>query len=273
MTALPPVVTTGGNSIPDSAIFFGPWNYAPPYTYMELDRSQSFSYGTGSTPQQDVHVTALRGYWNQVKPAGALSAALSDTTGTTASVTDSCSTGVGDVIIVGTESMLVRDMTWADSGLTLVSGGTTDEASDNVLTLSGPGILAGEVIQLDAEWMLAVSTAGSTVTVERAWNGSVIAVHSTPAVYAQRQLTVARGFGGSTAATHLSNATVTAQLIPPDARELAIAEALNLVYQKADAYARVLGGGPQSTVPGGSLPDLRDRVYNSLGRRARQRVV
>jgi hypothetical protein len=274
VTALPPVVTTGGTSIPDSAIFFGPWNYAPPFTYMELDRSQSFSYGVGSTPQQDVKVTGLRGYWNQAEPGGALAAALSDTTSTAVTVTDSYTVGVGDVIIVGTESMQVRDMAWAATGLTLSSGGTADSAADVVLTLSGAGIVAGEVIQVDAEWMLAVSVAGSVVVVERGYNGSVIATHSAAAaVYAQRQLTVARGFGGSTAAAHLSNAAVTVQLIPADAHELAIAEALNIVFQKTAAYARTIGENGAVPVPGGGLQDLRDKVYNSLGRKARQRVV
>jgi hypothetical protein len=143
-----------------------------------------------------------------------------------------------------------------------------------VLTLSGAGIVAGEVIQVDAEWMLAVSVAGSTVVVERGYNGSVIATHSaSTTVYAQRQLTVARGFGGSTAAAHLSNAAVTVQLIPADAHELAIAEALNIVFQKTAAYARTIGENGAVPVPGGGLQDLRDKVYNSLGRKARQRVV
>lgn len=277
VTAVPPTVTTGGTSIPDSAIFFGPWNYAPPYTYMELDRSQSFSYGTGSTPQQDVHVTGLRGYWNKTKPAGALYAAVSSTTATTLTVTDSADVGVGDVLIVDSESMLVRDAYWADTGQAQSgSGCTTASPADNQLTVTdGTKLTAGEVLQLDAEWVLALSITGNVVTTERAYGGSVIATHSTGVeVFAQRLLTVARGFGGSTAATHLVSAPCSVQLIPPDARELAIAEALNFVFQKTSAYARTLGEVAGATaVPGGSLPGLRDRVYNSLGRKARQRVV
>jgi hypothetical protein len=274
VTGTPPVVTTGGTSIPDSAIFWGPWNYAPPYTFMELDRSQSYSFGVGSTPQRDVSITALRGYWNKTRPAGTLSAALSSTTATSATVSDSADVGVGDVIIVDSESMLVRDAAMADTGQAQQgSGCTTLSAADNQLTVTdGTKYTAGEVLQLDAEWMLALSITGNVITVVRGFGGTVLAAHSGAEVYAQRLLTVSRGFGNSTAATHLSTAAVNAQLIPSDARELAIAEALNFIYQKTSGYARTVGEG-QALVPGGSLPDLRSRVYNSLGRKARSRVV
>ena len=276
VTATVPVVTTGTIVIPAAAVFWGPWSEdAPPYTWLELDRSQSYAFGNSATPQRDVSILANFGYWTQTRTGGTITASCNASV-TTVSVSDSYSVGVGDVIIVDSESMLVRDMAWSDSGLALVSGGTTDSSSDNVLTLSGSGILAGEVIQLDSEWMLVVSVSpasASVVTVIRAYNGSVLATHSTPEVYAQRSCTVARGFGGTTAASHTSPAAVSVQLIPSEVHEYAIAEALNYVYQKTSAYARTIGEN-QTIVPGGSLPDLRKRLEGSrYTRKARQRVI
>ncbi len=275
VTGVPPVVTTGGQSIPDSAIFWGPWNYSPPFTFMELDRSQSYSFGVGDTPQRDVSIQGLFGYWTQVKPGGTLAAAVSSTTATAVTVSDSSDLGVGDVLIIGTESMLVRDSAMTDTGQAQSgSGCSTTSAADNLLTVgNGADLAAGEVLQLDSEWMLATSITGNVVTVERAYGGTQIADHSGAEVYAQRLLTVARGFGGSTAATHALDDAVSVQLIPPDARELAIAEALNYVFQKTSGYARTLGEAGSSPVPGGSLPDLRARVYASLGRKNRRRVI
>lgn len=275
VTALVPTVTTGGTSIPNSAIFWGPWNYAPPFTFLELDRSQSYSFGVGSTPQQDIQILGNYGYWTKTRPGGTLAAAVSSTTASTVTVSDSSKPGVGDVIYVDSESMLVSDNAMADTGQAQQGDGcSTASPSDNVLTVSsGAAISAGEILQLDAEWMLAESVTGSNVTVVRAYLGTQIAEHASAEVYAPRALTVIRGFGGTTAATHLVNATVNVALIPPEARELAIAEAQNFVYQKTSAYARTIGADGGTTVPGGSLPDLRTRAYAALGRKARSRVV
>ena len=62
-------------------------------------------------------------------------------------------------------------------------------------------------------------------------------------------------------------------MIPAEVHEYAIAEALNYVYQKTSAYARTIGENGARTVPGGSLPDLRQRVYERYARQGRQRVV
>jgi hypothetical protein len=275
VTSLVPTVTTGGTPIPSSAIFWGPWNYAPPYTYMELDRSQSYAFGVGPTPQQDIQVLGNFGYWTKTKPGGALAAAVSSTTATTVTVSDSSKSGVGDVITVDGESMLVSDNAMSDTGQAQTGMGcSTASDADNELEVSnGSQISAGELLALDAEWMLALSVTGNYVTVDRAYGGTVLAAHSGAEVYAPRALTVVRAFGGTTAATHSNAAPVSVALIPPEIREYAIAEAQNYVFQKTTGYARTIGENGAQPVPGGSLPDLRARVQERYARQARQRVV
>jgi hypothetical protein len=278
-----PVLKTGvaggtktGTVIPNTAVFWGSGQYSPPYRWLELDRSQSYSFGTGVTPQRDVSLLGLVGYWDKQAVAGTLAAAMSDTSSTTATVSNSFALGVGDVIIVDSERMLVRDSAWVTTGQTQSgSGATTASMADNLLTVgSGSALTAGEVLQLDAEQMLALSITGNVVTVQRAYGGTVLATHSNATVYAQRLLTVSRGDFGSTAATHNNSATVNVQVIPGMVRELAIAEALNYVYQKTTAYARQMGAGSGPVMPGGSLPDLRKRVEGSkFTRKLRRRSV
>jgi hypothetical protein len=272
-----PVVTTGGVSspqvIPSSAIFWGPWNYSPPYTYLELDRSQSYAFGIGSTPQRDVTITGTFGYWTQTRPAGTLAGSATSSV-TSITVSDSAETGVGDTLIIDSESVLVSDKAYADTGQAQTGPGcTTAQANDNILEVgTGSGINAGELLQLDAEVMLAVSVTGNYVSVIRAYDGSTLAEHSNAEVYAGRLLTVLRGQFGTTAASHSGSAAISALLYPAQVRELAIAESLNYVAQKSSAYARTLA--PQSSaVPGAGLPDLRERVLTEYGRKGRQRSI
>ena len=269
-----PVVTTGGTVIPDSAIFWGNPRYSPPYTYLELDRSQSYSFGVGDTPQRDVAITGTFGYWIQSRPAGTLAGSVAPTSVTTITVSNAAVIGVGDTITIDSERMLVSDRAYSDTGQAQTgSGCTTAQNNDNVLTVgTGSDLNAGELLQLDAEVMLATSITGNNVTVIRAYDGSALATHSGAEVYAARLLTVLRGQFGTTAATHTSTTAITALLVPGEVHELAIAESLNYVAQKTSAWARTLS--PQSSaVPGAGLPDLRSRVLARYGRSVRQRVV
>lgn len=269
-----PTVTTGGTVISASDVFWGPWNYSPPFTYLELNRASTAGFGVGDTPQRDVGIYGTFGYWTRTRAAGSLAAAVSSTTAATITVTDSSVAGVGDVLTIDSESFLVQDQAAADTGQQQTgSGCTTDSAADNVLTVaSGAALHAGEIITLDAESMLITAISGNNATVNRAVDGTVLADHSGAEVYAPRLLTVTRGEGGTTAATHTEATTAVAALVPGQVHELALAEALNYVLQKVTGYARTIGENT-SVVPGGSLPDLRDRVYQKYGRKARQRVI
>ena len=268
-----PVVTSGGVVIPANQIFWGPWNYSPPYTFIELDRSTAAGFGVGDTPQRDVAITGTYGFWIQSRPAGAL-AANAGASDATVTVTDSSVTGVGDTITIGSERLLVSDKAYADTGQAQVGGGcSTDSAADNILQVgTGADIHAGELLQLDAEAMLATSVTGNNVSVIRSYDGTALATHTGAEVYAARQLTVLRGQFGTTAASHTAPVTATALLVPPAVRELAIAYSQVYVAQKSSAYARALAEGT-SAVPGQGLPALEDRVRTAYGRKARQRVV
>jgi hypothetical protein len=278
VTATVPVVTTRGSSpqtIPAGNIIWGPSNYAPPYTVLELDRSSSSAFGVGSTPQRDVHITGTFGYWIKTTPGGALAAAMSDTTGTAATVTSSAAVGVGDQILVDSERMLVTDKAMVTTSQTQQSGLSTNSVADVALGVTdGSKYFQNELLLLDSERLLVVDVAGNVLTVKRGWDGSIPAVHSGATIYAQRQLTVTRGDFGTAAATHSNAAPVSRNLVPGLVRQLTLAEAVVAVTLGPAAYATTQGSGAgkQSNV-GAGVPDVRERCYTQFGRKGRSRVV
>ena len=276
VTGTVPVVTTGGSSpqtIPAANLLWGPWNYAPPYTRLEIDRSTNSAFGLGSTPQRDVHITGLFGFQDVFRPAGALAASMSDTTGTVAQVTNGAAVGVGDIMLVDAERMLVTDKAMVTTAQTQQgSGVSTASKSDQLLAVTdGTKYAAQEVLLLDAERMLIVDIAGNNLSVIRGWDGTTLATHSAATVYALRELTVTRGAFGSTATTHSLAAACSVAVVPGLIRQLALAEAIVDVAQQVGAYAQVQGDGASKVVKiGQGLPDLRARALAQFGRTGRR---
>lgn len=273
-----PVVTTGGTVVPTADLIWRPENSAPPFTYLELNRSTNAGFGAGPTPQQDVAITATYGYWLKTTPGGALAAAVNDTTGTSVTVTNSIGAGVGDLVTIDSERMLVTDKAMANTGLTQQGTGCGAANNADVALALGTGngskVFVGETLLLDSERMLIVDIAGDTATVKRAWDGSVLATHTAASIYAPRTWSVQRGATGTTAATHLNSAPIVRALYPGLVKELAVGEALVEVRQQIGAYAAAQGTGSatQKNI-GQGLDDVRDRCYARFGRKARIRTA
>jgi hypothetical protein len=269
-------VTSGGVAVPIDQVFFLPNNRRPgyPFTHLELDLSTSATFSGGNTPQLSVAVTGTWGFTDDSDPAGTLTADITDTTSGTVTVSNGAACGVGDLLIVGTERMIVSDKKMASTGVSF-AGFTSDTASDNVLAVADGTVFAvGEVLQFDAERCLVTDITGNNLTVKRAWDGTVLAAHTSGTIYAARSLTVLRGQLGSTAATHDSGDTVSRHRPPSLVRDLAIAEAVNRVLQETSGYARTVGGPDMAMpAPGGGLADLWAEAVTGYGRQARKGVI
>lgn len=273
--------------IPTGTYIMRPINDGPPYTWVELRRDLSSFFGANSTPQLDIALTGPFGYWTKTKPAGTLAVAMTDTTSTTATVSEGDIPGVGDVMVVDSERMIVQEKAPISTGITF-NAFTTASAADNVWTFPSGTWTAGEVITCDFERMRILSVVGSTMTVKRGWDGSILAAHTSGTVYADRQLTVTRGANGTTATTHLINAPVSIGTYPGLVKQLAVAEAVIGLTQEPSAYAfdletrtrttqQVYGGtghGQQrEPAIGVGITDLRDRCAARFGRQMRTRVI
>jgi hypothetical protein len=123
--------------------------------------------------------------------------------------------------------------------------------------------------------MLVVDAGGTTITVKRAWDGSVLATHLTGAsVYALRTLKVVRGAVGTAATTH-TDATVVVRNVPPGlVHQLCVAEAVTQLLNEGSGYARTAGSGDNAREAAGrALNDLRNQAKAAYGRMGRVSAV
>ena len=294
--------SSGGVSIALNQCFLRPANRLPgfPFTSIELDRSTNAFFGqNAATPQNAIEVIGTWGFTGEADPAGDLAAAVTSTSQATITVTDASQMGVGDLLIIGYargtapfpddtlghagliqpylgERVLVSDRSAITTGLTQSGGGcSTASGSDNLLATTGSGTLnQGEVLLLDSEQMLVLSVVSGVATVQRAWNGTVLATHSAATVYAYRLLSVQRGFLGTTAATWTNGTAVYKHRVPAIVRDLAIAEAANQILQETSGYARIVGAADAAMpASGAALADLWDEARTTYGRKGRSRVI
>ncbi|MFI0233157.1 hypothetical protein [Streptomyces sp. NPDC017086] len=270
-------VSSGGVAIPLADVLLEPNRSGPPYTRLELSIGTSAAWGGGSTYQRDIAITGLWGYRDDVTPVGATAEVL-DATETSIDVdaATSAAVGVGSLLRIDAERVIVTGRQQLDTGQTLSGSGLTNINNSVTVTVqNGAGFSAGETILIDGERMRVDDIAGNTLVVTRAWDGSTIAAHTAGApIYAPRALTVERGALGTTAATHPLGASVSLWVPPGPVRQLTIAEALTDLLQGRSGYARTAGSGENERETfGRGLADLRARVYASHGRHARMRSV
>lgn len=250
-----------------------------PYTHIEIDLASSAAFSGGSTHQRSVAITGVFiGCPVDEVPAGALVGAISSTSATAVDVNNSAAVGIGNIIRVDTERMIVTDKVMLDTGVNIdAADSLTASVADVAITMSTTtrAPVKDEVILIDSERMLVVDVAGSVLTVKRAWDGSVLATHAGSAdIYAPRTLTVQRGALGTTAATHLDTTAVNRFAPPSLVRSLNIAEALTTLLQEGSGYARTAGSGEnEREVSGRGLKALREDVYTTHGRKARKAAI
>jgi hypothetical protein len=247
----------------------------PPYNRIEIDLGSSASFGGGDTYQKSVVIV---GEWCgcelDTDPAGRLAAAIATTDGTTVDVTDSASIGVGQLIRVGDERMVVTGKTMLTTGQTLQAPMTADTSNTTCVVEDGSEYFAGEVLLLGGERVLVEDIADDTLIVKRAWDGSVLTAHAASTIYARRRLTVERGVLGTTAATHSSATPITKHVPPGPVHRLAVAEAQTTLAQESAQWARQIGTGENAREAWSrGLKDAREECYAGYGRKARIRAV
>lgn len=267
-------LVAGGVTISSSDYLLEPANSGPPYTRIEIDLSSSAAFASDDTHQRAIVLTGVFAGAEVVEETAATLAEALDASETGVDVSDSSVVGVGDLIRVDSERMIVTAKSMLDTGqnCTALTAATNDQT---ITGITAGTIAVGETILVDAERMLVQDIAGTTVTVQRAYDGTTLAAHTNGAdIYAPRTLTVTRGQLGTTAATHTTSTAVMRHVYPALVRELCTAEAVNTMEQRRSAYARTIGSGENVRETGGrGLRQIRDDAYTAHGRKARKRVV
>lgn len=257
---------------PDGAVSRG-----RPYTKLEVDLSSVAAFNAGSTFQRSISVAGAFGFCAAETPGGAMATAFTDTAGTSGTCSDGSLVGVGSLIRVDSERMIVTGKAMASTGQTITAIGAVNNL--NVVTVSGGTFDANEVIMVDAEKMRVDDVTGTQLTVTRAWDGTILAAHTTnAAVYAARALTLARGVLGTAAAAHSANATIAVHAVPSLIRDLCVAETINTLSQARRGYTQALRRGnansnTEAREVSTGLDDLRTRVANAYARKMRTRTA
>lgn len=267
-------VTSGGVTLDPASVLPRP-DDGPPFDRIELDRSSTATFGLGSTPQRDVTVTGVWGYSLDVETVGALAASVSSTTATTIDVTDG-TVGVWDLLTIDSERLVVTGRANLDTTQVLGGSGLAGSSAAVAVTVSdGTKFTVDEVLTVEAERLLVTDVAGNTLTVRRAFDGTVLTSHAAGVpIYAARRLTVTRGALGTTAATHSSAAAVKRHVWPDLVSDYVVAAAGASVIATSSGMARTAGSGERAQdVTAASLDGIATRLANGCGRRTRHRAV
>lgn len=273
----------GGVVIPAADFFLEPANYGPPYTRIEVDLDSSSAFQSGGTHQRAIEVLGLFGHSNEEEQVGDLTSNLdADITDTASATWSTAHVGVGDVLRIDSERMIVVDKTMVDSAQNTGGSLTASAANTTVPVTDGSAFAVGVVLLVDSERMLVVDKAGNNLTVKRAWDGTVLAAHNSGAdIYTLTGVELDRAQLGTTLAAHSTGADIYRHLVPGLVRELAIAEAINTLQQETSGYSRRAGIGEERgggrfgrvEATGRGLEDIRERCYDQFARKARTRAV
>jgi hypothetical protein len=275
-------VTSGGVVIPTGNYNLEPNRVGPPYDRLEVNISTQSALSSGSTYQRSLSVNGLWGYTDEQAEVGATAEALDTVeTGIDVDALAASEIGVGTILRIDDERLLVVDRTQTNTGQTLAGSGMSGNKSDVAVPVADGTLFAkDEIIAIDTERMLVVDILGNTLVVLRAYDGSVLASHTTgAAIWAPRTLTVKRGAFGSTATTHALGAAITRWEAPSGIRQLNTAEAIHELMQEQTGWFRTMsassnfGGTARRAATIEALIDLRDSVYQAYGRKARTRAI
>lgn len=275
-------LSSGGTTIASTDYNLEPNRTGPPYNRLEINIGTSASFGGGATHQRDITITGLWGYTNEETTLGVTAEALdASETGIDVSAAVSAEVGVGSILRIDSERVIVSNRVSLDTTINLGGTGLTAAKNDVTVAVSdGTQFAVDELITIDAERMLIVDITGNNLTVIRAYDGTVLATHAIGAdIYAPRTLTVIRGALGTTAATHSSGATVYRWNPPAGIQVLNLAEAIHTLMQEQTGWFRTMsassnfGGAAKRAATIEALVDQREMQYQQYGRKARTRTV
>lgn len=251
-----------GAIIPPSQYDLGPKQYGPPFTKITV----AGSFSTNAMfPDRSIRGEGTYGYQIDEKT---VTQTINQLTGTSVTLVDGSAVGVGSLIRIGTERLVVAAKGgWVDSENVAAIILEAKKSADRFTVTDGAAFHVGEEILMDSEVMRIQRIAGNRLIVKRAVDGSVLEEHSTDEVLVDRHIRVERSVLGSSAFDTAADADVHLFKFPPRVSQLARAEALTIMGFDIASYATSTGQGDadikHSTKP---LEDLRNKVFQQYGR-------
>lgn len=267
-------VTTdnGATTLTVGQYFLEPIN-SPPYTEIQINRGSTGSFGSDSTEQRSTAIAGLWGWSYDRRAVGTLTGTLAASASATAALSwTTAKFGVGDVLVIDNERMVITERTFVDSGQNLQTSLTDSEADVTVAVTNGTAFAVDEIILIGAERMRVIDIAGNNLVVKRAQDGSQLSEHAAPTadIYALTGVELDRAVLGTTLASHAADAAVSLWVPHPLIRSLNRAYAENALLQERSGYARVAGTGENAReFTGRGIAQLEKDVLRIFGVRAR----
>lgn len=264
--------SSGGTSITSNA-YGSPVESGAPYPALSVDRNSSSALSPGNGAGQ--RSASITGVWcgcladERGRTTWTLGASASSSTGT---LTVNAPFGVGQILRIGDERLIVNDRAWAASGQT----GTlaASQSAETLAVSDGSVFFPGEELILDSERVWIRDVVGNNLIVRRAISGSTLAAHTGAAIQWSRTAYCERGALGTAAAAHSSGDRVYFHKVPPLIEQLATAYALQQRAQESASYARTAGSGDsERQVNESGVRSLEQRVAAAYGIQLKHRAV
>lgn len=249
-------LTVDGTTVAKANLVLRPQN-GPPFNRVELTDDANVRPG-----QRDVVIVGTYGHRDDEAQAATLAAGINSST-ITVDVTAAPTIGVGTLLRVTDERMLVTARAMLDTSDTLQANLTESVADVTVPVSNGTTFAVDELIRLNEERMLVTDIDGNDLIVRRAADGSTLAAHTSGAgVDALRRLTVERGALGTTAAAHSLNDPVQEQQYPDALVAYVLPLGQSLVLQEFAGQTQATESEAGRTV----VEMQRERAKRELGR-------
>ncbi len=274
LAAAPTQLLAAGLPMVNGLDYFMRPKSGPPYAWIEAAYNAVTFWQSQATPQAAISVTGDFGHPTDNVSVTTLAGSIT-ASATSLFLSDSSAAGVGALVLIDSERMIISDKTMSSTTATITADIASAKSTVALTVSNGALINQGEMILIDSERMQVSYVTGNTVTVERAVNGSALATHTSGAtIYAPRQATVLRGRLGTTAASHSSSAVIYRLQAPSQVREANLALAITETQQALGAYTQQLGSGQTSRASAGQdAAAVLDAAYVTYGRKARSRAV
>lgn len=274
------VLTRAGSDTPVAIThyFLEPQQLGPPYNRIEVDLASQDVFQSGNTPQRSAVVTGRWGYYERLGAAGSLVSGLAaDPAATTCVVSNSAPCETLTMLLADDEQMQIEARANIDTTATITADVDAKAQTVTIPLSNGALVFQGEIIAIDSEQMFVSFIVGNNATVERAYNGTVLAAHVMNAhVYAPRGLILSRGANGTTPAVHADAIALQKYEAPDDVAILIQGECLAKFEQALAHWGRTVGmGGGEVNVEasGRALAQLRKNMVDKYKRQRGDEAV
>lgn len=218
-----------------------------PYTWLEVDPDAA-NLSVWVDEAEGVEIPGRWGLYEETEDTGATVAALQTDSATSLQVSNGAKLSPGAVLLIGSEQELITGYDTPVAAITTLNG-TIDATQETIILTNGALVNIGEILRVGVEQMRILDIATHTLYVQRHWNKTLGAAHTTGAnVDVYRKFVVARAANGTTAAAHAISAAISRYLVPADVLFLCKEIATLMLNKAGTGYAGKTGNEQLGTV-------------------------